>query len=135
MSGMFLKILVKCHGLFHHPFVQLGGIEQVQTVLTPDGKSQMGNIQAFLVARNGNDVAIVNRFPQELGIPNGRLGYKTPFSACQRLFLPTNVVHPFRMRLQRLVLLWMATHEVYVNVLYCREWRIRLLYLRDDLHL
>ena len=68
MRGMLLKILIERHGLLDHLLVQLRGIEQMEPVLLPDGKAQMGNVESRLVAGDGNDVAVVNGLTHRLCI-------------------------------------------------------------------
>ena len=60
---MFLQIAIERHGFLHHFLVQRGGIQQVESVLAPHGKPQMGNVEAFLIAGDGDDVTIVDGIP------------------------------------------------------------------------
>ena len=50
---MLLHVLVERLRFFHHFLMQQRGIEQVQSVLAPHGKAQMGNVESGLVAGDG----------------------------------------------------------------------------------
>ena len=68
VRGMLLKILIERHGLFDHLLMQLRGIEQMQSVLPPDGKPEMGNVKSGLIAGDGNDVAIMHGLTHRLRV-------------------------------------------------------------------
>ena len=51
-------------------------MEEVQPVVLPHGKSQMGNVQSLFITGNGNDVAILNDRPQQPRGQHCRLGNK-----------------------------------------------------------
>ena len=71
---MFLQVPIQRHGFLNHLLVQQRGIQQMQTVLAPHSESQMGNVEAFLVAGNGYDVAILNDRAQQPRVQQRRLG-------------------------------------------------------------
>ena len=74
MGGMFLEILIEGHRLFDHLLVELGGIEQMELPVTPHGKAQVGDVEAFLVAGDGNDVAVVDCLAHQGDIAREPLG-------------------------------------------------------------
>ena len=49
-------------------------MEEVQPVVLPHGKSQMGNVQSLFITGNGNDVAILNDRAQQPRVQQRRLG-------------------------------------------------------------
>ena len=61
---MLLQILIESHRFLNDLFVYHRRIKQVQTVLLPYSKPQVGNIQSLLLAGDGNDVAIVDSLAQ-----------------------------------------------------------------------
>ena len=71
---MFLQIAIERHGFLDHFLVQRGGIQQMESVLMPYSKSQMGNVETLFVTSDGNDVAIVYRIPEQSRITDSRLG-------------------------------------------------------------
>ena len=115
--------------------MQLRGIEQVESVLLPYGKAQVGDLQPFFLAGNGNDITVLHRLPHQLGILDSKFGDIAERLACERLFLLANFFHQRRVRLQCLITSWMLTHEVDVDVLKSREGRIGPLNLLNESHL
>ena len=129
---MLREILTESHGFLDHLLVQLRGVEQVQAIFLPYGKTQVGDVESGLVAGDGNDVAIVNSRTHGFGILHLRLGDEAELLACKALFHLANFRHIFGVRLQGLVALRMLTHLADLNGLYGRKGRIGLLDLRDD---
>ena len=62
---MLLHVFIERHGLQHDLLVQLRCIQQVQPVLLPNCKTKMGDIQSWLIARNGDDIAVVYSLSQQ----------------------------------------------------------------------
>ena len=135
MRGMLLKILIERHRLLDHLLVQLRGIEQVEPVLLPDGKAQMGNVESGLVAGDGNDVAVVNGLTHRLCILHLPLGDEAELQSTDARLHLADFRHKLRVRLQSLVALGMLTHIVDLDGLYRRKGRIGLLDLTDDARL
>ena len=46
MRGMLLQIAIERHRLLYHLMMQLRGVEQMQAILFPHSKAQMGYIEA-----------------------------------------------------------------------------------------
>ena len=67
MRGMFLQVLIERHGFLNDLFVYHRRIKQVQTILLPYGKTQVGNVQSFLITGDGNDVSIMDCLTQRFG--------------------------------------------------------------------
>ena len=97
---MLLQVSVESHRLQHHFLVYHRRIEQVQTVLLPDCKAQMRNVQPLLVARNGNDIAILDCLAQCLGgATQCRLRYIARLHTSELLFLLTDDGYQFGLSL------------------------------------
>ena len=71
---MLLQILIHGHGFDDHLVVQLRCVEQMQTVLAPEGKAQMGDVESGLVACDSNDVAILDHRAKQFVIAHSLLG-------------------------------------------------------------
>ena len=132
VRGMLLEILIERHRLLNDLLVQLRGVEQVEPVLLPDSKAQMGNVETWLFAGDGNDVAIVDCFAHRLCILHLRLGDETKLLSADTCLGLSYFRHKFRVRLQSLVALGVLTHIADIDGLYRRKGRIRLLNLADD---
>ena len=83
VRGMLLKILIERHRLFHHLLVQLRGIQQMESVFTPHGKAEVGDVETRLVADDGNDITIVYGLTHGWRVLDFRLGNETELLACQ----------------------------------------------------
>ena len=68
MRRVLLQIPVESHRFLYDFLVQLRGIQQVQAVALPDGKAQVGNIQSFLITRDGDDVTVMDGLTQQLAV-------------------------------------------------------------------
>ena len=70
LNRVFLHVFVKRHGFEHDFLVDAAGIEQVQfAVLPPNSKAYVTYIQAFLVGRDGDDVAVLDAAEHLLAVP------------------------------------------------------------------
>ena len=98
---MLFHILVERHGLLNDFLVQLRSIEQVQTVLAPHGKTEVGDVESFLVACDGDDITVLNGLTHQFRVFNSRLGDIAIALTRQSLFLLANSRHLFRVFLQR----------------------------------
>ena len=132
VRGMLREILAERHRLLDDLLVQLRGIEQMQSVLLPDGKAQMGNVETGLIAGDGYDVTIVDGLTHRLCVLYLRLGDEAELLSSDALLRLLDVGHILGVRLQGLVALGMLTHITDLDGLYRRKGWIRLLDLADD---
>lgn len=70
MRRMLRQILAQGHGLLYHFMVQLRGVEQMKTITKPYGKAKMGDVESWLGAGDGDNVAIVDNSAEQTGIAN-----------------------------------------------------------------
>ena len=135
MRGMLLKILVERHRLFHHLLVQLRGIQQMESVVAPHGKTEVGNVETGLVAGDGDDISIVHSLPHGWRVLDTRFWDEAELLTREALFHLSDFSHKLRVGLQGLVTLRMLTHIIDFDGLYLGKRRIRLLDLCDDARL
>ena len=83
---MLLQVLVERHGLKNHLFVQLRRIEQMQSILLPYGKTQVGYVESGFLTGDGNDIAIVDDLAKKRLITNRLLGDEAILSTRHLLF-------------------------------------------------
>ena len=70
LDRVFLHVFVKRHGFEHDFLVDAAGIEQMQfAVLPPNSKAYVTYIQAFLVGRDGDDIAVLDAAEHLLAVP------------------------------------------------------------------
>ena len=135
MRGMLLQILVEGHRFLNDLLVNHRCIKQVQTVLLPYGKPQVGNVQSLLLAGDGNDVAIVDSLTQGFRAAAQRtLRNIARPGTRESLLLLANDRHQFGLCLQRLIGCGVCAHIVHADALDSRKGRIGRLYLADNLH-
>ena len=132
VRGMLREILAERHRLLDDLLVQLRSIEQMQSVLLPYGKAQMGNVETGLIAGDGYDVTIVDGLTHRLCVLYLRLGDEAELLSSDALLRLLDVGHILGVRLQGLVALGMLTHITDLDGLYRRKGWIRLLDLADD---
>ena len=132
VRGMLREILAERHRLLDDLLVQLRSIEQMQSILLPYGKAQMGNVETGLIAGDGYDVTIVDGLTHRLCVLYLRLGDEAELLSSDALLRLLDVGHILGVRLQGLVALGMLTHITDLDGLYRRKGWIRLLDLADD---
>ena len=72
---MLLHVLVERHGFEHHFLMYAAGVEEMQfAVLPPDSETYMSDVEAFLVGRDGDDVAVMYVGKHGLALPYRFLG-------------------------------------------------------------
>ena len=74
MRGMLLQVLIERHRLFNHLLMQLRGIQQVKPVVLPHSKTQMGDVEPWFVASDGDDITVMDGLAQQFAIADSRLG-------------------------------------------------------------
>ena len=104
----------------------------METVLSPHGKAQMGNVEARLRAGDGDDVAVVDGSTHGLVVGNVVLGDIAISAPCEGCFLGSNDADHLGVSLKRLVRLRMLTHVVDLDGLNGIEGRRRQTDLADD---
>ena len=132
LRGMLREILAERHRLLDDLLVQLRSIEQMQSVLLPYGKAQMGNVETGLIAGDGYDVTIVDGLTHRLCVLYLRLGDEAELLSSDALLRLLDVGHILGVSLQGLIALGMLTHIIDLDGLHGRKGRIRLLDLADD---
>ena len=120
---MLLQVLVERHGLKNHLFVQLRRIEQMQSILLPYGKAQVGYVEAGLLTGDGNDIAIVDDLAQQRLISHRLLGDEAILSTRHLLFHLADGANELRMLAKSLIALRMGAHLVNLYGLNSSEWR------------
>ena len=127
MRRMLLQILIHGHGFDHHLVMQLRCVEQMQTVLAPEGKSQVGNVESGLVAGDSDDVAILDDCAQQFVIGHSLLGDIAILGTRHLAFHLGDGTNKLRMLAERLIALRMGAHIAYTDILHgCERWIGRL---------
>ena len=132
MRRVLGEILSEGHGLLYHSLVQLRGIEQMESVVSPDGKPQVSDVKARLLTGDSDDITILDGLTQERGIGHIRLGDIAELLAADALFHLSYLADELGMKAQSLVRLRMLAHIVDFYHLQGRERRVRLLNLGND---
>ena len=124
---MLLQILIHRHGFDHHLVVQLRCVEQMQTILTPEGKTQVGDVESGLVAGDSDDVAILDDRAQQFVIAHSLLGDKAILGSRHLALHLGDIADKLRMFAERLIALRMGAHIAYTDILHgCERWIGRL---------
>ena len=91
----------------------------------PYGKSDMRDIESFLVGDDADDVAVMDVFPVFVGVAELRLGDEGERGAVDLLFHLSDGRKPLAVRIEHLVGLHMRGHVVDVGLALGRERRLR----------
>ena len=119
MGGMFLEILPQGHRLLDHLLVKLGGIEQMELTIAPDGESEVGDVETFLVTGDGDDITILDGLTHQGDIARETLGDISETLSGDLLLHLADIGNILRMLAQRLIAVGMFTHERNGHLLPC----------------
>ena len=135
VRGMLAEILPKCHRFLNHLLVKLRGVQQMQVAILPNGESQMGDVEAGLLAGDGDNVAVANSLVHLSTTAYSRLRDIAELLARHALLHPLYLAHVFRVLAQSLIALGVLAHIVDTDGLNGCEWRIGRLDLCDEARL
>ena len=131
---MLEEVLLERHGFLHHLMMDAGSVEQMQSVIMPNGNTDMLRIKTSDRCDNGDDIPIVDGIAQQLRIGELFLWNITVLSSVYCLFLFTDSWYITRIYLEHPIEIRMLGHVVNLNGLYGREGRVRRLYLLAESH-
>ena len=106
----------------------------MQPVGSPDGKAQMGNVEARLRAGDGQNIAVLDGLAHQRRIPDCRLGNISHLQPRERLLLTGDDRHQLRVSLQRLVSIRVLAHIADADLLNSSEGRVGLLDIIHESH-
>ena len=130
---MLAHISAEQHGFVDHPMMYAAGIEQMQTVCMPRRQSDVSGVKSFLVGDDDNDVAVVNRRPEELVVRNLVFRDVSVAFTCNASFHGLDACHPLGMSCEHLVVGGMCAHPVDSHFLNSCEGRIGMYVGHDAL--
>lgn len=129
MLGTTLLVLVESEGFLDDTFMDAAGIEQMETILTPYGETEMGNLETVLIGGHCEDVTIMDELAQQAVLTSMCFGNIAVLQSGEGLFLQPYFGHPLRMTCQRDIGIGVLAHVGGAQGLYSNEGRTVTLYL------